>query len=100
VETFGEQPPYPDDAYVRVSGAMGLALALLAVLISRRVGELWWWAWAYIVADVLVVTITALTALTGEGAAWFWWLFAAPNAALATGLLAGMGRAGQEEPVA
>ena len=60
VNGFG-QPPYPDYTYVRVAGAISLALALFAVMVSRR-DDAWWWAWAFAVVTGLCGTITALHA--------------------------------------
>jgi hypothetical protein len=96
-----DQVPYPDYAYVRVSGAAAIGLALLAVLVSRSLDTVWWWSWAFAVTAALTATVTALNALfsvpTGAGHL-FWWLFAVSNAGLATGVLVGLGRAGQEKP--
>lgn len=98
-----DQPAYPDYAYVRVSGAMAVGLALIAVLIAQRLDDVWWWAWGLALVDAAIVTITTLNALVGlpDGAgALLWWIFAGVNAALAAAVLAGMARAGQEKPFA
>ena len=98
-----DQVPYPDYTYVRVSGAMAIGLSLLAVLVGRKIEDVWWWAWSFAITDAAVATIVAVNALVGgpEGSAvTFWWLFCALNAALAAGLLLGLGRAGQEKPFA
>jgi hypothetical protein len=100
VDVFA-QVPYPDYTYVRVSGTAGIGLALLAVLVSRSLDTVWWWSWAFALTTALVATVTALNALfsvpSGAGHV-LWWFFAATNAALAAGLLAGLGHAGQEKP--
>jgi hypothetical protein len=96
-----DQVEYPDYAYVRVCGVAAIGLALLAVLVSRSLGTVWWWSWAFALTAALTATVTTLNALfsvpkdTGHI---FWWLFAASNAVLAAGLLIGLGRAGQEKP--
>ena len=100
--TWFHQVEYPDYAYVRVTGVAAVALALLAVLVSRRVGDVWWWSWAFALAATGTATVTALHALftVPQGSeAWFWWLFAASNVALAAGLVMGIARAGQENPI-
>jgi hypothetical protein len=99
--TLFKQVPYPDYAYVRVSGAVAIGFSMLAVLISRKVDEVWWWAWACAITDAAVASIAALNALVGrlEGSGvLLWWLFAGVNVALTAGLLLGLGRAGQEKP--
>jgi hypothetical protein len=100
VDVFG-QPAYPDYAYVQVAGAAAIALAMLAVLVSRR-DDAWWWSTAFAIATGLCATITALHAAIGvpDGAsALLWWLFTAVSAALTVWLLLGVTRASQEHPV-
>jgi hypothetical protein len=101
--TIFNQVPYPDYAYVRVSGVMAIGFALLAILVSQRLEDVWWWAWAFAITDAGVATVTALNALVGKppaSGAGLWWLFAAVNAALAAGLLVGLNRSGDENPFA
>ena len=100
VTTF-DLPEPPDFGYVRVAGVLSLSLALLMVLISRRLAELWWFAWAFVVAAAGTALVAALTALFGlpEGAsALLWWLFAGMSTAFTVGLLVGLARTGTERP--
>ncbi len=96
-----DQVPYPDYTYVRVAGAAAIGLALLAVLVSRNLGDVWWWSWAFALTAALTATVTGLNALfsvpPGAGS-FLWWFFATTNVVLAAGLLVGLGRAGQEKP--
>jgi hypothetical protein len=103
LETLFGQVSSPDDAFVRISGAMAVGLALMMVLVAQKVEELWWWSWAFALTDAGVVTIAALHAVFGlpEGSgSLMWWLFAGVNAAFAAALLAGMAFAAQEKPFA
>jgi hypothetical protein len=96
-----DQVEYPDYAYVRVCGVAAVGLAVLAVLVSRSLGTVWWWSWAFAVTTALVATVTALNALfsvPADSGSLLWWVFAGSNVALAAGLLVGLGRAGQEKP--
>jgi hypothetical protein len=96
-----DQVEYPDYAYVRVCGVAAIGLALLAVLVSRSLDSVWWWSWAFALTAALTTGVTALNALfsvPADAEHLFWWLFAGSNAALAAGLLIGLGRAGQEKP--
>jgi hypothetical protein len=98
-----DQPTYPDYTYVRVTGIMSAGLALLMVLVSQRIDELWWWAWAFILMTAGIVTTTGLHALFGGPAGSspaLWWLFAGLNALFLVGLLAGMTAASREKPLA
>jgi hypothetical protein len=95
------QPPLSQYAWVRAAGVMGVVLALLMMLVSQKIEDLWWWSWAFAVLEVGLATVFVMTALVGlpdGAAAWPWWLLGALNAALGTGLLMGMGEAGQQRP--
>lgn len=100
VNMFG-QVPYPDYAYVRVAGACSFALALLMVSVVQRLGEIWWFSWAFVLAAVATAAIAALNALGGRpdgSGAFLWWLFSGLSATFAVGLLWGLAKAGIEEP--
>ena len=102
LETVFRQPSVADLAYVRVTGALALMSALLMVLVAQRLEDVWWWSWAFAIADAALATVCALNALLGpvEGSSTaYWWSVAAIDAAFAAGLLVGMARAGQERPV-
>jgi hypothetical protein len=103
LETLFDQVSYPDDAFVRICGAMAVGLALMMVLVAQKVEELWWWSWAFALTDAGVVTIASLHAIFGlpdGSSSLVWWLFAGVNAAFAAALLAGMALAAQEKPFA
>ena len=95
------QPPLSQYAWVRAAGVMGVVLALLMMLVSQKIEDLWWWSWAFAVLEVGLATVFVMTALVGlpdGAAAWPWWLLGALNGALGAGLLMGMGEAGQQRP--
>ena len=99
--TLFDLPEPPDFGYVRVAGVCALSLAMLMVLLSRRMAELWWWSWAFVVAaagTALVALLNALFGLPDGASPLLWWLFAAASAAFTVGLLAGLARAGTERP--
>jgi hypothetical protein len=94
-------PEPPDFGYARVAGVCSLSLAMLMVLLSRRLAELWWWSWAFVVAaagTALVALVNALFGLPDGASALLWWLFAATSTAFTVGLLAGLAKAGTERP--
>lgn len=99
--TVSGQAPLPDYAYLRILGIISIGFALLAVLLSQHLEDIWWWAWAFAITDAGIVTVAVLNVLLAKpsmsGAA-FWWVFAGLNGALGAGLLVGLGRAGQEKP--
>jgi len=93
--------PSPDYGYVRVAGIFSFSLALLMVLVARRLTEIWWFAWAFVMASAGSAIVAALTALFGlpEGASpVLWWLFAAASTTFTVGLLAGLAKSGTERP--
>jgi hypothetical protein len=97
--TWFDQPPYPDYAYVRVCGVAALGSAALALMISRRLDDVWWWSWAFVLEAGATALVTVLHAPFATGGAWFWWLFAASNGASAAFLILGIARAGVEKPI-
>jgi hypothetical protein len=99
--TLFDLPEPSELGYVRVAGVCSLSLAMLMVLLSRRLAELWWWSWAFVVAAAGTAIIALLNALFGlaDGASpLLWWLFAAASMAFTVGLLAGLAKAGTERP--
>jgi hypothetical protein len=99
--TLFDLPEPPDFGYVRVAGVLSFSMALLMVMISRRLNELWWFAWAFVVAATGTALAAAGTALFGlpEGVSpLLWWLFAAASTGFTTGLLAGLAKTGTERP--
>ncbi len=98
---FG-QVHYPEYAWVRIVGVTSFALALFMVLVAQRADEVWWWAWAFVIADVLIVVVAGANAAFGlpkGSSAALWWMLAAVSAVFAAGLVWGLGRTGQERPL-
>jgi hypothetical protein len=103
VETVMGQGPMPDAVWIRLFGAGGITLALFHVLILRKLDDLWWWCWAFVIFDGLTSLIVVLHVSTGlpEGsAAWPWWIFGASTALLTALYVVGLAKAGQEKPLA
>jgi hypothetical protein len=92
-----------DDVWIRLFGTAGLTLALFHVLILRKLDDLWWWCWAFVIFDgvsALVVLLHAVVGVPVGSASWPWWAYGG-GSALFTGLyLAGLARAGREKPLA
>lgn len=101
--TVLDQPPYPDYTIVRSCGVMAISAALIAVLVSRQLDSVWWWSWAFAITDAALATLAVTNGLLGpvEGTGALTWLaWAAVSGLLAAGLLLGIGRAGEEKPIA
>jgi hypothetical protein len=85
--------------FVRISGVLAVALALMMVLVAQK-EDVWWWSWAFVLADASIATVTALHALfhqahSGDA---LWWLLAFLHLVLGSALLVALGRAGEEKP--
>jgi cell division protein FtsW (lipid II flippase) len=101
IETVFDQPPLGEEAWLRVSGVMAIALAGMMVLVSHRVEDLWWWSWTFVILSAASAVVLVLNALVGvpEGAAaWPWWLLAFVNTGLALIELVALARIGTERP--
>ena len=101
LETMFDLPPLPDQGYVRIAGVFSVSLAMLMVLVARRLDVLWWFAWAFVFASggsALVAGLNAIFGLPEGSSALLWWLFTAASAAFTIGLLVGLARTGTERP--
>ena len=99
VEVGLGQPALGEDAWVRLAGVLSIALAAQMVLVARRVEELWWWSWTFVlleVATALVVVLNALVGLSPDAAAWPLWTRGIVNAGLAGLEIAALAKAGTE----
>jgi hypothetical protein len=103
VETVMGQGPTGDDVWIRLFGTAAVALALFHVLVLRKLDDLWWWCWAFVIFDgsmAAIVITHATVGLPDGSAAWPWWVFGAISA-LFTGLfVVGLAKTGQEKPFA
>lgn len=103
VERLLHQGETPGDVWLRLLGAGAFSIALVHVLIVRKLEDLWWWCWAFVAFDGLTAVIAVLHAVAGppEGSAvWPWWLMGAVSGGFTAAYLAGLARAGQERPFA
>ncbi|GIU97203.1 MAG: hypothetical protein KatS3mg013_1006 [Actinomycetota bacterium] len=97
-----DQPPLPEYAWVRIAGVMAVVLAMLMVLVSEHLAELWWWTWSFALLAAGTATVAALNAAIGvaPGApAWPWWVLATVNAVVGALDLIGLSRASRERPI-
>jgi hypothetical protein len=103
VEGVMGQGHVPDVVWTRLFGAGVVTLALLHVLVLRKLEELWWWCWAFVIFDGLtsLILITHVAAGLPDGSAtWPWWLFGAISGIFAALFVVGLAKAGQEKPFA
>jgi hypothetical protein len=101
VEGVMGQPPLQEDAWVRLVGVTAVALAAQILLVQRRLEDLWWWTWSFVILELGVAVVFLGTALTGppKGApSWPWWSGGAISLVWAGLDLAGLAKAGTERP--
>lgn len=92
-----------DDVWIRLTGAACIALALFHVLVIRKLDDLWWWCWAFVLFDGSVAAIALTHAAVGlpEGSAtWPWWLLGITAVGFTALYLMGLAKAGREKPFA
>ncbi len=92
-----------DDVWIRLTGAACIALALFHVLVIRKLDDLWWWCWAFVLFDGSVAAIALTHAAVGlpeDSAAWPWWLLGITATGFTALYLLGLAKAGREKPFA
>jgi hypothetical protein len=98
---MGQEPT--DEVWLRLFGTAGIALAMFHVLIIRKLDDLWWWTWAFVLFDglsALIVILHAVVGLSPGSSAWPWWAYGVGSAAFAVLYVVGLARAGQARPFA
>jgi hypothetical protein len=94
--------PGPTSSFVRLLGVDGLVLGMFMVLIAQRIETVWWWSWAFVLADVALVLISVLHVLIGLpdwDPATPWWILAVVSVGFAAALLWGLFKAAQDQPI-
>ncbi len=100
VEQVLDRDPGPERTWLRLAGVMAIVLAMLMVLISRRLLEVWWWAWAFAILEAGVATIAVLAAVGGDPPAWPWWTLGGLSILFLLLDLFGIARSEREKPFA
>jgi hypothetical protein len=99
-ESLFGQPPI-EDAWLRALGVASVCLAAQMVLVRRKLEELWWWSWTFVLLEFGTAVVFAATALVGapsDAPTWPWWLLAVLNATFGGLLIAGLAKTGTERP--
>lgn len=99
-DLFG-QAPLTDAAYARLAGIAAFCLSLNMVLVARRIEDVWWFAWTFVILEAGTVAVTlanALGARPSASEALLWWLLTVVGVAFLGSLLVGLARSGTERP--
>jgi hypothetical protein len=99
VETLLDQPALGEDAWLHAAGVMAIALAGQMVLVLRRIEDLWWWTWTFVILEIFTALVFVLNAIVGlpDGAtAWPWWVLGGVNGTVAALEVAALAHAGTE----
>lgn len=100
VDHVFDPDPGAEGTWLRLAGVMAIVLAMLMLLISRRLLEVWWWAWAFAILEAGTATVAVLAAVTGDAPAWPWWALAAASTLFMLLDLFGIARSEREKPFA
>ena len=101
VEGLLDQTPAIESSWLRALGVAAIVLAAQMVLVGRKLEELWWWSWSFVILEAATAIAFVLNAAFGvpEGAAsWPWWLIGVVNGGLAGLEIAALAKAGMERP--
>ena len=99
VEGLLDQGPVGEDAWLRALGVASIVLAAQMVLVGRRIEDLWWWSWSFVLLELGTAVVFALNALFGvpDGAgAWPWWALAGASSAFLVLDVTALAKAGTE----
>jgi hypothetical protein len=102
VVTVMKQPPEAQYVWVRAGAIMGLVLAMFMVLVAQRIGDVWWWSWAFAVLSAGLATLCIATAAFGipvGSVAWPWWTLGLGHLVFGALDLWGLSLAAQEKPI-
>ena len=103
LEGLFSQAPLIDYGWSRLAGIGAFCLALNMVLVARRIEDIWWFSWTFVVFEsgTLAASLAnALGARSSSSGALFWWLLAVIAAASLTLLVVGLAKTGTETPPA
>jgi len=87
---------------LRLLGVQTIVQAMFMVLVAQKIEAVWWWSWAFVIADLtvaLLVTFHVLFGLAPREAAFPWWLTVILTLGFAIALLWGLFKAQQDQPI-
>jgi hypothetical protein len=86
----------------RLLGVASLGLAMFMVLVAQKIEATWWWSWAFILVDVGIALVSVLHAIFGlpdNAPVLSWWIVATVSILFAVGLMWGLFKAQQDQPI-
>lgn len=99
VEGLLDQTPAIATSWLRMLGVAAVVLAAQMVLVGRKIEDLWWWSWSFVILETgtaLIAVLTAAFAVPEGAASWPWWLLGAVDAGLAVAGVTALAKAGME----
>jgi hypothetical protein len=94
--------PPPGAIFIRLMGVELFVLAMFMVLIAQKIESVWWWSWAFVLADVVLAAVALVHVLFGlppQAATLWWWIAVAVCLGFAGALLWGLFKAAQDQPI-
>jgi hypothetical protein len=92
----------PAISVTRFLGVAQIGLAMFMVLVAQKIEAVWWWSWAFVITDALLALVVVLHLAAGlptSSAALPWWLAVVVALAFSVGVLWGLFRAQQDQPI-
>ena len=92
----------PGGIFLRLLGVEMFILAMFMVLVAQKIESIWWWSWAFVIADLVLVVVVVLHVLVGlpsGGATLGWWLFVLVSIAFIAATIWGLFKASQDQPI-
>jgi hypothetical protein len=97
-----ELPPEAGTIIARLLGVALIALVMFMILVAQKIEAVWWWSWAFVIADgaAAAIILIRLTFGTPAGAPTLvWWIVLALCLGLGTSLIWGLFKAAQDQPI-
>lgn len=99
LEGVFDQPPLDEYVWVRISGVQAIGAAMLMLIVARRIEDLWWSSWTFVIVAAGIVILASVSALLGlpDGVSpSFWWILAVGATVYALALITALAKAGTE----
>ncbi len=90
------------EIFVRLLGVETFIAAMFMVLVAQKVESVWWWSWAFVLADIAIAAVVIVHVLFGlqpGAAALRWWIVAATCLGFGAALLWGLFKGAQDQPI-
>ena len=92
----------PAISLARLLGVAVIVIAMFMVLVAQKIEAVWWWSWAFVIANAVIALIVLLHLIAGlppSSAALPWLLIVVVCLGFSVALLWGLFKAQQDQPI-